>query len=156
MRSYPPLLRLVAVGAVYITQALVMLASFEVVVDPRRALATAKRFLGMMLIDAWPDDAMRGLVLDDHSAVVALTHAPRLDDPTLVDALGSPTFYISAPGSRRTHARRVERLAEFGITEHLSHIWAPVGFDLGGYTPAEVAFSVVAEIIQAYHRKSTS
>lgn len=157
-RSYPPPLRLIIIGAVHISQTLApmaALAGFEVVVsDPRRAFATVERFPGVTLSEDWPHEALRKLVLDDHCAVVAVTHDPKFDDLALVEALNSPAFYIGALGSQRTHARRVERLTELGLAASLPRIRAPVGLDLGGRSPAEIAVSILAEMIQTYHKGS--
>jgi xanthine dehydrogenase accessory factor len=151
--------RLVIVGAVHITQALAPMAAiagFEVVVvDPRRAFATAERLPGITLVTEWPDEALARLGLDAGTAVVTLTHDPKLDDPALVTAVASPVFYIGALGSPRTHARRLERLAEAGCTpDALARIHAPVGLDLGGRTPPEIAVSILAQLVQARHARN--
>lgn len=155
-RSYPPPLRLIIIGAVHITQALApmaALAGFQVVVvDPRRAFATAERFPGVTLREDWPQEALPKLALDGHCAVVAVTHDPKFDDPALIEALNSHAFYVGALGSRRTHASRVERLTELGLADRLPRIRAPVGLDLGGRSPAEIAVAILAEIIQTYHK----
>ncbi len=147
-----PPLRLVLVGAVHIAQELVPLAhrlGFRpVVVDPRRAFATAERFPGVELVDAWPDEALEALDLDRRTAVVTLTHDPKLDDPALEVALRSPAFYVGALGSRRTHARRVARLGAAGLSEaEIGRIHAPVGLDIGAVGPTEIALAIMAEII---------
>lgn len=149
---YNPPLRLYIVGAVHIAQSLAPLAAhteFNVtVIDPRRAFATAERFRGFALDTAWPDEALATFTLDSRSAVVTLTHDPKLDDPALVAALNSEAFYIGALGSRRTHAGRRERLAEQGFGEgQINRIHAPVGFSIGARGPAEIAISVLAEAI---------
>lgn len=155
-RSYAPAPRLLVVGAVHISQALApmaTLAGFAVtVIDPRRAFASAARFPGVALSEEWPDEAMARLAPDARSAVVTLSHDPKLDDPALAAALASEAFYIGALGSRATHARRVERLSELGLGEHLGRIHSPVGLDLGGRAPAEIAVAVLAEIVQARYR----
>jgi xanthine dehydrogenase accessory factor len=156
VRSYARPPRLIVVGAAHISQFLApmaALAGFEVIViDPRRAFASTERFPGVTLIDAWPDQAFAGLKLDATSAVVTLTHDPKIDDPALIAALGSPVFYVGALGSKRTHAKRVERLIEAGLGDRVARIHAPVGLDLGGRAPREIAVSILAEVIQVRYR----
>ncbi len=152
VHPHNPALRLIIVGAVHIAQALVPMAQplgFAVtVVDPRRAWATADRFPGITLIHEWTDDAMAELAPDSRTAVVTLTHDPKLDDPALDVALKSDAFYIGALGSRRTHAKRVERLTELGHgAEALGRIKSPVGLDIGAVTAAEIALSIIAEVV---------
>lgn len=153
VRAYVPAPRLLVVGAVHIAQALAPMAAaagFEVVViDPRRAFATPERFPGVALCGEWPDEAIARLGLDAASALVTLAHDPKLDDPALAAALRSPAFYIGALGSRRSHAKRLERLAELGLAEQPGRIHAPVGLDLGGRAPAEIAVAILAELIRA-------
>ena len=150
-----PPLRLIVVGAVHIAQALVPMAAmlgFAVtVVDPRRAFATEERLGDRVTISTeWPDEAMASLAPDSRTAVVTLTHDPKLDDPALEVALRSDAFYIGSLGSRRTHAKRLARLVEAGCTgEELAKIRAPVGLDIGAVTATEIAVSIVAEIIAA-------
>ncbi len=146
-----PPLRLVIVGAVHTAQFLVPVAKLlgyrPVVVDPRRGFATPERFPEVEILHEWPDDALRALELDRRTAVVTLTHDPKLDDPALEVALRSPAFYVGALGSRRTHARRVERLRAAGFTDaEIARIHAPIGLDIGAVSPAEIALSVMAEI----------
>jgi len=156
VRSYARPPRLVIVGAAHISQFLApmaALAGFEVtVVDPRRAFANTERFPGVTLIDAWPDVAFEQLKLDATCAVVTLTHDPKIDDPALIAALGSPVFYIGALGSTRTHAKRVDRLTEAGLGDKVPRIHAPVGLDLGGRSPREIAVSILAEVVQVRYR----
>lgn len=153
IQPHNPRLRLIVVGAVHVAQALVPMAlglGFSVtVVDPRRAFATEERFGGgVTLIDEWPDEAMQALAPDTRTAVVTLTHDPKLDDPALEVALRSPAFYIGALGSRRTHAKRVARLAEAGLPEEaMARIAAPVGLSIGAVTAPEIALSIMAEIV---------
>jgi xanthine dehydrogenase accessory factor len=154
LRVYNPRLRLVLVGAVHIAQPLALMATaagFRVlVVDPRRAFATPERFPGVALVLRWPEEAFAELVPDHRTAVVTLTHDPKLDDPALEATLGGPAFYVGALGSRRTHARRRERLADRGVeTAELDRIRGPVGLDIGARTPAEIAVAILAEIISA-------
>ncbi len=152
VRAYARPPRLVVVGAAHISQALAPMAAiagFEVVViDPRSAFASAERFPGVTLMDAWPDEALAQLKPDATTAVVTLTHDPKLDDPALVAALMSPAFYVGALGSTRTHAKRVARLTEAGLGDKVARIHAPVGLDLGGRAPREIAVSILAEVIQ--------
>ena len=151
--------RLIIVGAVHIAQPLSRMASvagYDVtVIDPRASFATDERFPGIALNPDWPDDAMRALDPDRRTAVVTLTHDPKLDDPGLEVALRSPAFYVGALGSRRTHAGRVERLTAAGFADdELARIHAPVGLDIGAVSPAEIAVAVLAEITDVLHRKT--
>jgi xanthine dehydrogenase accessory factor len=156
VRAYARAPRLIVVGAAHISQFLApmaMLAGFDVtVIDPRKAFASQSRFEGVKLVDAWPDEALQELKLDATSAIVTLTHDPKLDDPALIAALGSPAFYIGALGSTRTHAKRIARLTEAGLGDKVSRIHAPVGLDLGGRAPREIAVSILAEVIQVRYR----
>lgn len=153
--SENPPLRLIVVGAVHIAQALVPMAlplGFAVtVVDPRRAFATEERMGDRVTISTdWPDEAMAALAPDARTAVVTLTHDPKLDDPALEVALRSPAFYVGSLGSRRTHAKRVARLTEAGLTEaEIARIAAPVGLDIGAVTAPEIAVSILAQIVSA-------
>jgi xanthine dehydrogenase accessory factor len=147
-------LRLVIVGAVHVAQPLAemaALAGFAVtIVDPRRAFATAARFPGQTLVVGWPDAAIAELAPDARTAVVTLTHDPKLDDPALVAALGSPAFYVGCLGSTRTHAARRARLGERGIAAAaLDRLHGPIGLRIGARTPAEIAVSILAEIVAA-------
>lgn len=155
-RAYVPSPRLLIIGAVHIAQALAPMATaagFEVVViDPRGAFASAERFPGVQLSDEWPDEALGRLGLDAATALVALSHDPKLDDPALELALPSTLFYIGALGSRRTHEKRLERLRAAGLGELTGRIHSPIGLDLGGRSPAEIAVSILAEVIQVRYR----
>ncbi|MDP2821226.1 MAG: XdhC family protein [Sulfuritalea sp.] len=155
-RAYVPSPRLLIVGAVHIAQALAPMADsagFEVVViDPRGAFASAERFPGVQLTAEWPDEALARLGLDDATALVALSHDPKLDDPALELALPSPAFYIGALGSRRTHEKRLERLRAAGLDTLVGRIHSPIGLDLGGRSPAEIAVAILAELIQVRYR----
>jgi xanthine dehydrogenase accessory factor len=151
VRVYAPPLRMIIVGAVHIAQILApmaRLAGYEVViVDPRHAWATDERFAGVALDRRWPDEALRALEPDSRTALVVLTHDPKLDDPALTVGLGSPAFYIGALGSRRTHAKRLERLAAQGLDEAaLARVHAPIGLDIGASSPAEIAVSILAAV----------
>ena len=152
-KVFNPPKRMIVVGAVHIAQPLVTLAQtsgYEVViVDPRGAFATADRFPGVTLSEDWPDDALKELSIDSRTAVVTLTHDPKLDDPALEVALKSEAFYIGSLGSRRTHAARVERLTEAGLSEdEITRIHAPVGLAINAKSPAEIAISIMAQITQ--------
>ena len=153
VHPHNPPLRLILVGAVHIAQALVPMAAaagFAVtVIDPRRAFATTERFAdGATLVDDWPDDAMAALRPDTRTAIVTLTHDPKLDDPALDAAIRSPAYYVGALGSRRTHAKRVARLEEMGHdAAAIGRIRAPVGLDIAAVTAPEIALSILAEIV---------
>jgi xanthine dehydrogenase accessory factor len=149
-----PPLRLIVVGAVHIAQPLLTIARecgyACTLIDPRAAFGSAERFPGETILDDWPDEALTELHPDARTAIVTLTHDPKLDDPAIRVALGSGAFYIGCLGSTRTHAKRVDRLTEAGLTaEDISRIHAPVGLDIGAKTPAEIAVSVMAQITQA-------
>jgi len=154
LHAYTPPLRLIVVGAVHIAQALVPFASqvgFAVtVVDPRRAFASDERFPDVTVRTDWPDEAMDALTPDGRTAVVTLTHDPKLDDPALDRALRSPAFYIGALGSRRTHAARLARLTALGHdAATLARIKGPVGLDLEAVTAPEIGLSIAAELVAA-------
>jgi xanthine dehydrogenase accessory factor len=151
LQPFNPPLRLVIVGAVHVAQplaAMAALAEYAVtIVDPRSAFATPARFPGVALDPRWPDAALRALALDARTALVALTHDPKLDDPALHVALRSPAFYVGALGSKRTHAARAERLRAAGFGEaEIARLHAPVGLDISARSPAEIAVSILAEI----------
>ena len=145
--------RLIVVGAVHIAQALVpmaKIAGFQVpVIDPRGTFATAERFPGVEVITEWPDDALSEFVIDDQTAIVTLTHDPKFDDPVLQTALTSTAFYVGALGSRRTQAKRADRLKELGLDQAaLDRLHGPIGLNISAASPAEIAVSILAEIIQ--------
>ncbi len=147
----PP--KLYIVGAVHIAQPLSQIAAlnnFDVtVIDPRTAFATNERFPNLHLITAWPDEALADLPLDARTAVVTLTHDPKLDDPALIAALRSEAFYVGALGSKKTHAARAGRLKAAGFDDAaIARINGPVGLDIGAVSPAEIAVSVMAQIIE--------
>jgi xanthine dehydrogenase accessory factor len=156
VRVYNPPLRMAVIGAVHIAQALApmaALAGYEVtVIDPRQAFATEARFRGMELVTDWPDEALGALRPDRRTAVVTLTHDPKLDDPALEVALRSDAFYIGALGSTRTQAKRLRRLQELGFKqEQLGRIHGPIGLKLGGRAPAEIAIAILAQATQVLH-----
>ena len=153
--SNPPL-RMLVVGAVHISQALVPMASLAgydvTVIDPRRAFATDARFPDVKLIGEWPDDAMGTLRPDHRTAVIALTHDPKIDDPALGVALKSDAFYIGALGSKKTHANRLARLRDAGFDDRvLARIHGPIGMRIGAKSPAEIAISILAEVTAVLH-----
>ncbi len=157
LHVFNPPLRLIVVGAVHIAQALAPMAALAgyavTVVDPRGSFATADRFPGVELADDWPDEALAALKLDARTAVVTLTHDPKLDDPALHSALRSACFYIGCLGSRRTHAARVERLRQAGFdARSIGRIHGPVGLDIGARSPAEIALAIMAEITATLRR----
>ena len=148
-----PPLRLIIVGAVHIAQALVPMARIAgydpVIVDPRESFATPERFADERLVTDWPDDALDALGLDRGTALVLLTHDPKLDDPALHKALRSECFYIGALGSTRTHSKRAERLVAAGFSQgEIARINGPVGLDIGASGPAEIAVSIIAQMTQ--------
>lgn len=151
---HPPANRLLIVGAVHLAQALApaaRLAGLDVtVIDPRAAFATPDRFPDTTLVTDWPDEALATLRPDARTAVVALTHDPKFDDPALIAALSTDAFYVGVLGGRKNQAVRLERLRGQGVTEaQLARIHGPVGLDIGAVTPAEIAVSILADIILA-------
>ena len=157
LRPYTRSPRLFVVGAVHIAQALVPMASVAgflvTVLDPREGFATADRFPGAKLVKEWPDEVMDALDPDRRTAVVALSHNPRIDDPALIAALRSEAFYIGALGSRKTQVARRERLGALGFpAESLQRIHGPVGLPIGARTPEEIAVAVLAQVIGALRR----
>ncbi|MCJ2036859.1 XdhC family protein [Methylobacterium sp. J-068] len=151
-----PPVRLVLIGAVHISQALCPMARALdlsiAVIDPRTAFATPERFPGIDLVAEWPDEALGGAVpaLDRYCAVAALTHDPKIDDPALIAALRAECFYVGALGSRKTHAGRVARLAQAGLgAAQTGRIAAPIGLNIGAVSPAEIAVSILAQIVAA-------
>ena len=159
VNRYDPPRRLIVVGAVQIAQALVRLARTlemsAVVVDPRARFLTAERFPDVALDDRWPDEALHALRPDAASAVVTLSHDPKIDDPALIEALRHPTAYVGALGSRRSHAARLERLAAAGVPLHqLDRIDGPVGLPIGAIGPSEIALSIAAAAVRAFHAES--
>lgn len=156
-----PPLRLVLIGAVHIAQALIPMASQlgydPIVIDPRTAFASEERFAGVPRDARWPDEALPEVGLDTRTAFVALTHDPKIDDPALQIALSSEVFYIGALGSKRTHAKRVDRLTEAGLSaDQMARINAPIGLDIGAVGPNEIAISIMAEVTAALRGKLTA
>ncbi|MFP8882000.1 MAG: XdhC family protein [Myxococcota bacterium] len=153
IRVFSPPQRLLIIGAVHVAQSLSAMAreaGYAVaLIDPRDTWATPERFPDIEIDRRWPDEALADLAIDRRTALVALSHDPKLDEPALSAALSSDAFYIGALGSRRTHARRLDRLRVSGFDdEQLSRIRGPVGLDIGAVSPAEIAVSILAEITQ--------
>jgi len=153
-----PPVKVIVIGAVHISQALAPMAQgldLDVtIVDPRTAFATPERFPDVPVVAEWPDTVLPELGIDRYTALVALTHDPKIDDPALTTALRSECFYIGALGSRKTHERRVERLIASGFGEaDLARIHAPIGLDIGAVSPAEIALSIMAEIVASLRKE---
>ncbi len=149
---FNPRLRCIIVGAVHIAQPLARMAALDgfivTVVDPRTAFATDERFPGIEVSTEWPDEALEKLKPNRRTAIVTLTHDPKLDDPALSVALKSEAFYIGALGSKRTHAARLQRLKDAGFGDNeMSRIRGPVGLDIGAVSPSEIAVSILAQIV---------
>src|SRR5690606_4283756 len=154
---FNPPLRMLVVGAVHIAQALLPMARLAgydpVLIDPREAFGSAGRFPGETILHDWPDEALQAQGLDARTAVATLPHDSKLDDPAIIAALGSDVFCLGCLGSTRTHANRLDRLREAGVSEAaLTRIHAPVGLDIGAKTPAEIAVSVLAQVTQALRK----
>lgn len=161
LNVFNPPLRLILVGAVHIAQALVpmaQLAGYDVaVIDPRSAFGSAERFPGVTLSNDWPDEAMAQMKPDLRTAVVTLTHDPKIDDPALVSALKSDVFYIGALGSKKTHAARLERLTAAGFgPDDFARIHGPVGLSIGAKSPAEIAISILAQMTAALRQPTSA
>ncbi len=160
VQVYAPSVRLVLIGAVHISQALAPIAQacgYDLtIIDPRTAFAATERFEGATLHAEWPQDVVGNGYLDPFTALVAITHDPKIDDFPLKAALDAGCFYVGALGSRKTHAKRVARLLEAGASqEAIDRIRAPIGLDIGAATPAEIAVAIMAQIIEA-HRKQVA
>jgi xanthine dehydrogenase accessory factor len=153
-----PATRLVITGAVHISQALAPIAAllgYDVtIVDPRTAFASIERFPDVKVIAEWPDTALPPLGIDRYTAFVALTHDPKIDDPALMHALARDCFYIGALGSKKTHARRVERLKAQGVSDAaIARIHAPIGLAISAESPAEIAVAIMAQITARLHER---
>ncbi len=151
LHVYNPPPRVILVGAVHISQPLAQMAALTgygvTIVDPRRAFASEDRFPGLEVTTDWPDEALERLAPDTRTAVIMLTHDPKIDDPALEVALKSPAFYVGALGSKKTHAKRVVRLKEMGFDDAaINRIRAPVGIEIEARSPAEIAVSIMAEV----------
>ena len=154
LHGFFPAPRLIVIGAVHIAQALAhyaAIAGYDVlIIDPREAFATDLRFPDVPINTAWPDEALQEMVIHERTAIVTLTHDPKIDDPALEVALRSRAFYIGSLGSRKTHAKRLERLRNRGYTEEMTdRIHGPVGLDIGAINPEEIAIAIMAEITAA-------
>src|SRR6478736_1302554 len=154
-----PPTRLVITGAVHISQALAPIATllgYDVtIVDPRTAFASVERFPDVKVIAEWPDEALPSLGIDRYTAFVALTHDPKIDDPALAHALSRDCFYIGALGSKKTHAKRVDRLKQAGLGEaDIARIHAPIGLDIDAVSPAEIAVAIMGEITRVLRQKA--
>ena len=152
----PP--RIVVIGAVHISQALAPIAKIAgydlEIIDPRTAFATPERFAGVILHAEWPERVLAGRALDAYTALVAVTHDPKIDDFPIQAAFFAKCFYIGALGSRKTHAKRVERLMANGVGEvDIARIHAPIGLDIGASSPAEIAVATMAQIISAFRNR---
>ena len=150
--------RLTVIGAVHISQALAPMARIAgldvAIIDPRTAFATPERFPETPVFAQWPDEALADAPLDRFTAVCLLTHDPKIDDPALKIALEADCFYIGALGSRKTHARRLERMRAAGFDDTaLARIHAPIGLDIGAVSPAEIAVSIIGEIVASLRKK---
>ncbi|MEO0329906.1 MAG: XdhC family protein [Pseudomonadota bacterium] len=159
LNVYVPAPRLVIIGAVHISQALVSMAQtagYDVcVIDPRSAFATPERFADVALYAEWPEDLFPTQPLDPYCAVAAVTHDPKIDDFPLIEALKTGCFYVGALGSRKTHGKRLERLKSAGLSEEvISQIHAPIGLDIGASTPQEIAVAILAQVIGAFRKRS--
>ncbi len=159
LNVYLPPPRIIVIGAVHISQALARLAPVAgydlTIIDPRTAFATPERFAGVELVADWPEDVLASRPLDPYTALVAVTHDPKIDDLPLVEALRGNCFYVGALGSRKTHAKRVVRLSEQGLDETtIGRIAAPIGLDIGAATPQEIAVAILAQIVQAYRLRN--
>jgi len=153
-----PPVRLVMIGAVHISQALAPIARIAgldpIVIDPRTAFATPERFPDTPVIAQWPDEALEERPLDRYTALCLLTHDPKIDDRALVRALRAECFYIGALGSRKTHAKRIERMQAEGFDDAaLARIHAPIGLDIGAVSPSEIAVSIAGEIVSSLRKK---
>ena len=152
-----PPVKAVVVGAVHISQALAPMArglDLDVaIIDPRTAFATPERFPDVPLLAEWPDAALPRVGLDRYTALLALTHDPKIDDPGVIAALKAECFYIGALGSKKTHARRVDRLKEAGFGDaDIARIHAPIGLDIGAVSPAEIAVAILAQLVAALRK----
>lgn len=157
LNGFNPPLRLIIVGAVHIAQPLAQMAAltgYDVsIIDPRTSFASNERFPGVTLVTDWPDEALSAIAPDTRTAIVTLTHDPKLDDPALIAALRSPCFYIGALGSRKTHAARLERLRAAGFSgTDLTRIHGPAGLAIGARSPAEIAVSIMAQMTESLRR----
>ena len=155
----PPKSKVVVVGAVHIAQYLVEFGNqfdFDIyVIDPRSSFANKKRFPGVSIIDDWPDEALKSIIIDQNTAVITLSHDEKIDDIALQIALKADCFYVGCLGSKKTHAKRIDRLLNMGFNKNIiNRIHAPIGLDIGSKKPNEIALSIIAEIIKVKNIKS--
>ncbi|CAD7044991.1 XdhC/CoxF family protein [Pseudorhizobium endolithicum] len=158
LNVYLPPPRMVVIGAVHISQALARMAPVAgydlTIIDPRTAFATPERFADVDLVPEWPEEALARRPLDPYTALVALTHDPKIDDFAILDGLRRKCFYVGALGSRKTHAKRIDRLTRSGLGEdEIARIAAPIGLDIGAASPAEIAVAILAQVVQAFRRR---
>ena len=158
LNAHLPQPRLVVIGAVHISQALAPMAKIAgypvEIIDPRTAFATPDRFPDVALHAEWPEDVLKRQPLDSYTALAAVTHDPKIDDFALKAALDANCFYVGALGSRKTHAKRVERLLALGATsEQIARIHAPIGLDIGAASPAEIAVAVLGQVVHAFRAR---
>ena len=158
VESYIQPIKVIIVGAVHIAQYLVDFANslnFEIsVIDPRGYFATEQRFPNMKIINKWPDEAFKEIETNENSALVALTHVPKIDDPALQHALNKKFYYIGALGSKKTHENRCQRLIEAGFSkEQINSIHGPIGIKLGGRSAPEIALSIIAQLVLETYKK---
>tara|TARA_Y100000590_G_scaffold468108_1_gene649526 strand:- start:2414 stop:3094 length:681 start_codon:yes stop_codon:yes gene_type:complete len=156
--SYIKPIKLIVVGAVHIAQYIINIAenlNFEItIIDPRGYFASQKRFPGIKIINKWPQEAFNQIETNQNTAMIALTHDPKIDDPALQHALNKKFFYIGALGSKKTHANRCNRLKESGFSENeIGRIFGPIGIKLGGKSAPEIALSIVAQLIAEIYKK---
>lgn len=158
LNAHLPPARIVVIGAVHITQAMAPIAKMAgydlQVIDPRTAFATKERFEGTPIYAEWPDEVLKDHPLDPYCALAAVTHDPKIDDFPIAEALRQNCFYVGALGSRKTHAKRVDRLLAEGLTQNqIDCIKAPIGLDIGAASPQEIAVAVMAEIIESFRKR---
>jgi xanthine dehydrogenase accessory factor len=158
VESYIRPIKVIIVGAVHIAQYLVNFASslnFEIsVIDPRGYFATEQRFPNMKIINKWPDEAFKEIETNSNTALIALTHDPKIDDPALQHAIKNKFYYIGALGSKKTHANRCERLKESGFSDkEINQIHGPIGIKLGGRAAPEIALSIIAQLVAETYKK---
>ena len=157
INNYTQPINVVVIGAVHITQYLIDFAknlNFEItIIDPRKYFASEKRFKNVNIINEWPDEAFKKIEANSNTALVALTHDPKIDDPALQYALKNKFFYIGALGSKKTHFNRCQRLKEFGFSEEeINTIHGPIGIKLGGKSPPEIALSIISQLVYESHK----
>ena len=157
INNYTQPINVVVIGAVHITQYLIDFAknlNFEItIIDPRKYFASEKRFKNVNIINEWPDEAFKKIEANSNTALVALTHDPKIDDPALHYALKNKFFYIGVLGSKKTHSNRCKRLKEFGFSEgEINAIHGPIGIKLGGKSPPEIALSIISQLVFESHK----